>query len=69
MNRLLNNEEAAEILNISANTLNVLRSKGQGPRYIKVSGSIRYYENDIEEYIRNNSIDPATRETRSNENS
>ena len=69
MNRLLNNKEAADILNISANTLNVLRSKGKGPRYIKVAGSIRYYENDIEEYVRLNSIDPATRGMRRNENS
>ncbi|PIX31944.1 hypothetical protein COZ60_01805 [Candidatus Bathyarchaeota archaeon CG_4_8_14_3_um_filter_42_8] len=61
MKKLFNNDEAAELLNISPNTLNVLRSQGKGPRYIKVEGSIRYSDSDLLDYIRLNSIDPAKR--------
>jgi len=67
MNSLLNNEQAAGRLNISATTLNIMRSQGKGPCYIKVGGSIRYSEADIEEYLRLRTVDPATRGTCRNE--
>lgn len=69
MNQLLNNEQTAGRLNIAASTLNVMRSQGKGPRYIRVGGSIRYSEADIEEYLRLRTVDPATRETLRHDNS
>ena len=40
--RFLKNDEAAEILRISANTLNKWRCRGLGPPYLKFNGTIRY---------------------------
>ena len=61
MNRLLTNEEAAERLNISPNTLNVLRSNGKGPCYVQVAGSIRYSEDALQKYVLQHSINPESR--------
>jgi predicted site-specific integrase-resolvase len=58
MDKLLKNEEAAKILNISPNTLNVLRSTGRGPPYLKVGGAVRYSTDDLERWIGKQSINP-----------
>jgi len=49
--KFLNTTEAAELLGgISPDTLRTWRSRGKGPRYLRVAGSIRYRRKDIERF-------------------
>jgi predicted DNA-binding transcriptional regulator AlpA len=48
---LLTQREAAAILAISVRTLERIRVTGSGPRYIKVSHSVRYREADLEAWL------------------
>lgn len=49
--RLLNQDEVAELLKVSAKTLEYWRYKGTGPRHVKVGKLARYRESDIQSYI------------------
>ncbi|PLX98405.1 MAG: hypothetical protein C0623_12070 [Desulfuromonas sp.] len=49
--RLLDQNDVAEILHISPKTLEYYRYKGMGPRFVKLGKLIRYKENDVFEYI------------------
>ena len=54
---LLNTREAAVLLSLSPTTLNSYRSRGLGPRYVRVGvgtqrGRVRYYRRDLQEFIR-----------------
>ena len=49
---LLTEAQAAELLAISAKTLQAWRVRGGGPRYIKLGRCVRYRIDDIEEYVR-----------------
>jgi hypothetical protein len=52
---LLTNDEAANILGIRPNTLEIWRHKGKGPKYIKLgtgkSSPIRYRRTDIQVWM------------------
>jgi len=48
---LLTVEETAEFLKSSINTLNKLRSLGEGPPYYKFGRSVRYKVRDLLEYV------------------
>ncbi len=52
-NRRLSNAEAAELMGIAPNTLEVKRSHGTGPRYIRMPNSRRvsYTERDVLEFL------------------
>jgi predicted site-specific integrase-resolvase len=43
---------AAERLSVSPRTLQSWRSKGVGPRWVRVGGVIRYSEDALDEYIK-----------------
>ncbi|QGM99649.1 helix-turn-helix transcriptional regulator [Methylocystis parvus] len=49
--RLVDEAGAAEILQISARTLQAWRMKGGGPRYVRVGRSVRYSINDLNSWI------------------
>jgi len=49
---LLTNEQAAELLGVRPNTLEIWRVKGQGPAYRKIGRrSVRYAESDLLAFI------------------
>lgn len=49
---LLTNEEAATLLGIKPNTLEIWRTKGKGPKFLKMGDAkqapIRYFRGDID---------------------
>jgi predicted site-specific integrase-resolvase len=50
--RLLTEQEAADILNISARTLEAWRMRGDGPMFVRLRGhAIRYRRDDLEKFI------------------
>lgn len=56
--RLLTPEEAAEILNVSVNTLRQWRSRQRGVPWIKVGHFARYKTSDLLRYIEENTQHP-----------
>lgn len=50
--QLMTIKELAEFLNISEKTIRNLRSKGEGPRAVKIGGSVRWRRETVEQYIR-----------------
>jgi predicted DNA-binding transcriptional regulator AlpA len=53
---LLSHNEAAQALNIAAQTLYNWRHARKGPDYIKIGSKPMYRPEDIEEYINSNRI-------------
>lgn len=51
LNRLFTTEQAANFLGISPRTLESMRWKGTGPKYVKVGRLVRYRIDDLESYI------------------
>ena len=50
--RLLRQEEAAAILNLTPRCLENWRHRGEGPKFIRISGRcIRYRQSDLEAWI------------------
>lgn len=49
--KLLTTTQAAEMLGLSPNTLNMWRSLKRGPRFIKISKSVRYSPRELEGYL------------------
>ncbi len=52
--RLLNETEAASILNVPVKNLQQSRWKGSGPRFIKIGRLVRYEPNAIAAFIASN---------------
>lgn len=51
--RPLKTNEAAEILDLKPATLEIWRSQGKGPRFLKIGRAVRYRLSDLEEYLDN----------------
>ncbi|MFZ5564615.1 MAG: helix-turn-helix transcriptional regulator [Thermodesulfobacteriota bacterium] len=49
--KLLTTVEAAEFLRIKPNTVEVWRTQGRGPRFVKLGGAVRYRTADLEAFI------------------
>jgi predicted DNA-binding transcriptional regulator AlpA len=49
--KLLNEKEAAELLNLSLATLRRRRCDGRPPRFIKIGASVRYCAQDLDDFI------------------
>ena len=47
---LLNTAQAAQVLNVSARYLEMLRVRGNGPAFIALGRAIRYRRSALEEY-------------------
>jgi hypothetical protein len=45
----LTTSEAAALLRLSPKSLEGMRSKGRGPKYIKVGGAVRYRRGDLDQ--------------------
>ena len=48
----LNTKEAAKHLNLSKNTLERMRVRGDGPQYVKLARAVRYRVTDLDEFMR-----------------
>jgi excisionase family DNA binding protein len=49
---LLTEEQAAEYLQLSQRALQSWRTRGNGPRYVKISGrAVRYRRTDLDQWI------------------
>lgn len=58
---LLNTDQAAAFIGARASTMDVWRSKGRGPRYLKVGNSIKYRRSDLINYLDSVTIEPHKR--------
>lgn len=43
--------DAAMYLGLSVSTLDTMRSKGRGPRYLRIGGRVYYRRGDLDQYI------------------
>ena len=48
---VLNTPEAAKFLNVQPATLEQWRWNGRGPRFVKISRSVRYRMSDLESFL------------------
>jgi predicted DNA-binding transcriptional regulator AlpA len=48
---LLTQREAASALRLSERTLERMRTKGDGPRFVKCNRSIRYQQSDLDQWV------------------
>jgi hypothetical protein len=51
LEKLLNSEEAADVLGISESMLNKARGKGAGPHFVKVGTRVLYDQRDLDKFI------------------
>jgi hypothetical protein len=49
--KLLKPDAAGEFLGLSAHTLAVKRMTGDGPRFIKLGGAVRYDLKDLQDFV------------------
>lgn len=49
--KLLTTEEAAAVLGMSEQTMRIWRMEKTGPNYIRINRSIRYRQDDIDEFV------------------
>lgn len=60
--KLLTTREVSALIGVPAGTLQNLRWRGEGPKYVKVSRrSVRYRDTDLEQWISEHVQDPARR--------
>lgn len=50
-NEMLNTDEAAAYLGLARRTLEGMRWKKNGPRFVKLNRSVRYRKSDLDAYI------------------
>ena len=50
MSKLLNTDDAAEILGVKTATLRIWRMQGKGPNFIKIGALVRYDETELERW-------------------
>lgn len=60
--RLLNTQQAANMLGLSPNTLNQWRHDGRPPRFRKLGKAVRYLESDLLEYIEQKARESTSRQ-------
>jgi excisionase family DNA binding protein len=53
---LLNPKEASKYLKISTNTLATWRHKKKGPKFIRTGRTIKYAKEDINAYLKKNTV-------------
>ena len=57
--KLVNETVAAEILGTTKKHMQMMRWKGVGPKYVKISASVRYSDEELQRYILERTIDPS----------
>ena len=65
MDKLLTTKEAAALLDMSQGSLDQWRSKGLGPPYIKVEGTVRYQAEEIGKWLKSRAVKPGRPGSRS----
>ncbi len=55
---LLSEPQAARILNVSIRTLQAWRCAAKGPPFIRVGRAIRYRRSDLEQYLKDSTVQP-----------
>jgi predicted DNA-binding transcriptional regulator AlpA len=58
MNKVVNDQESAEMLGVAPQTLRNWRSLRKGPPYLKVGRAVRYRQEDLIAYLDKRRIDP-----------
>ena len=58
LNPLVNEHEAARLLDVAVQSLRNWRHQRRGPVYLKISRSVRYRLEDLENFMDSNRIDP-----------
>jgi len=54
---IMDSKQAAAFLRIKAQTLNLWRSQGRGPNYIRIGGNaIRYRLEDLNDYLKKQTV-------------
>jgi predicted DNA-binding transcriptional regulator AlpA len=51
MQKLLDEKQAAALLNVSVKTLQARRTKGGGPKFAKLGRSVRYAMSDLKSFV------------------
>lgn len=51
-------QDIADQLGVSPITLHRWRKSGRGPAYIRLDGSIRYLQRDVDEWLMSRRVDP-----------
>lgn len=65
-NQVITEDEAAEFLTVSPETLRGWRTRGFGPRFIRLSRrAIRYSRADLEQFARESTVEPRRETNRS----
>jgi predicted DNA-binding transcriptional regulator AlpA len=59
--RLMSEQQVAEILGKPARTLRQWRYVNRGPRYLKVGASVRYRARDVEAWLKTQEQEPLAR--------
>jgi predicted DNA-binding transcriptional regulator AlpA len=49
---LLNEQDLAKMLKVRRETVQSWRLRGEGPKFIKVSGAVRYDRADVDSYLK-----------------
>jgi predicted DNA-binding transcriptional regulator AlpA len=62
MAKLMTDVEVGEMLGLTPQTLRTWRSDGQGPRFAKLGGAVRYDEADVREWIEKRKVEPGKAE-------
>jgi len=55
---ILTPEQASKYLKVSVHTLAAWRSRGEGPKYIKTGKSIKYTKEDLDLYLKKQTVNP-----------
>ncbi len=58
MNQVVNENRAAEILCVAVQTMRNWRHQRKGPPYLKLSRSVRYKLEDLENFINSKRVEP-----------
>ena len=56
--RALKDREAAAYLGVATLTMPTWRARRKGPKFARYGRAIRYFEADLEEYVRAHQVDP-----------
>lgn len=49
--RLLKEHDVAQRLSLSVSTIRRMRLTGEGPEWFKINGSVRYCEDELDDYL------------------
>lgn len=61
----LDQSGTADYLGVAVRTLENWRCRRYGPRYVKIGGSVRYRQSDLDAWLAAQTVDPTRREASS----